>query len=89
MLYIEHCFFRLFVFLLSFFHFALARRDCYWFDGSKVIKPYDACQARDSICCWKGDICLSNNLCFSLDTSLVRTSLLFLLNAADRVLRLF
>lgn len=78
MLCIERCLFSSFAFVLLFSRSGLARRSCYWYDGSNVTDAFDACQTGDSACCWRGEICLSNYLCFGPNVGLVRDLLPFL-----------
>ena len=51
----------------------LAQQPCYWLDGTEANDDTVSCySSQDSVCCWPGEVCLSNGLCFSPQKDTVR-----------------
>lgn len=55
----------------------LAQQSCYWPDGSGI-RPdqgtwINCYSSQDSVCCYQGEACLSNGLCFAAGEGSVRT----------------
>ena len=44
--------------------FILAQLPCNWIDGSDAPETLSCHSSQDSVCCWPGEVCLSNGLYF-------------------------
>lgn len=65
-----------FALLISYWYQVHAQQLCYWHDGSDASnRSMTSCYpSQDSTCCWPGDVCLSNALCFSAVSGTVRST---------------
>ena len=57
-----------------------AQQPCYWLDGSDANALVSCYSSQDSVCCWPGEVCLSNGLCFGPGKDVVRFDALFSLS---------
>ena len=62
----------IFAFVVSRCCLVLAQQPCYWIDGSDAPETVNCYSSQESVCCWPGEVCLSNGLCFGATEDRVR-----------------